>query len=61
MLAAEKYRRYAAECLNLSQSMSAPAGTMLLEMAAMWVRLAEYVEANSGTLGQELTDEFPFK
>jgi hypothetical protein len=45
MSAAERYRRYAADCLRLANAARAQAEkVMLVEMADRWVRLAEQVE-----------------
>jgi hypothetical protein len=44
MSRAEKYRRHAADCLRFAQSVNAPDDrTMLVEIAATWLRLAERV------------------
>jgi hypothetical protein len=46
MSRAEKYRQHAADCARLAQSVSAPQDrAVLMEMAAMWLRLAERAEA----------------
>ena len=46
-MTAEKYRRYAAECLELMRIRSdARSGTVLLTMAAAWTKLAEQAEKN---------------
>jgi hypothetical protein len=46
MSAAENYRRYAADCARLAQSVSAPEDrARMMEMAALWLRVAESVEA----------------
>jgi hypothetical protein len=40
------YRQHAADCLRLAQLASAPQDKGLLaEMAAMWLRLAEFTES----------------
>ena len=45
MSKAEEYKRHAAECVKLSQVFRDPGHrSLLMEMAAMWLRLAEYVE-----------------
>jgi hypothetical protein len=45
MAGAEQYRRYAAECVRVSQLASNPADkTMLLEMAQKWRELADRAE-----------------
>jgi hypothetical protein len=42
MSRAEKYREYAADCLQLAQSVSTPHDrTALVQMAVTWLRLAE--------------------
>ena len=46
MSAAETYRQHAGDCVRLAQSVSGPEDrTLLMEMAAMWLRLAERAEA----------------
>jgi len=46
MSVAEMYRQHAADCVRLAQSVSGPEDrTLLMEMAAMWLRLAERAEA----------------
>jgi hypothetical protein len=50
MSAAETYRQHAADCVRLAQSVSAPQDrALLMEMAAMWLRLADHAE----TVGKE--------
>ena len=45
MTAADTYRRYAAECAKMSEGhQNADFKAMLLEMAAMWLRLADFAE-----------------
>src|SRR5258708_7217232 len=45
MSTAEKYRRHAADCLRLALSVGAPGDrALLMEMAAMWLRLVERAE-----------------
>jgi hypothetical protein len=45
MSKAEKYREYARFCVELAQSASLPDDrARLIEMAQLWVRLAERVE-----------------
>jgi hypothetical protein len=45
MSTAAKYKRHAADCLRLAQSVSASGDRVLLiEMAAMWLRLADRAE-----------------
>jgi hypothetical protein len=45
MTRGDDYRRYAAECLALAQRRkNADDKTRLLEMAALWLRMAESVE-----------------
>jgi hypothetical protein len=50
MSAGATYRQHAADCLRLAQLASAPKDKALLaEMAAMWLRLAEFAESNVTT------------
>jgi hypothetical protein len=50
MSKAEEYKRHAAECAKLSQVFRDPGHrAVLMEMAAMWLRLAEHVEAREDT------------
>jgi hypothetical protein len=45
MITADNYRRYAAECVMLSQRSRNPSDkATLVEMAALWLRLAEFAE-----------------
>ena len=45
MSTAETYRRHAADCLRLAHSASSPTDrALLMEMAALWQRLAERAE-----------------
>jgi hypothetical protein len=54
MRAADTYRQYAAECVSLSQRRDgASEKALLVEMATMWLRLAELAEKN------ERSDESP--
>ncbi len=47
MTASDTFRRYAAECLAMSQQPeNAHKQIMLVDMAAMWLRLAELAEKN---------------
>jgi hypothetical protein len=49
MTDAETYRRHAAECLRIShQRQDANAKAMLVQMATMWIKLAELAEKNGG-------------
>ena len=42
MAVADQYRRYAAECIRVAQQIQNPTDkSMLLQMAEMWIRLAE--------------------
>jgi hypothetical protein len=42
---AEDYRRYAAECLRIAQTISSPSEkSVLLQMAETWQRLASQIE-----------------
>jgi hypothetical protein len=46
MSTAEKYRQHAADCVRLAQSVSSLGDrATLMEMAAIWMRLAERAEA----------------
>ncbi len=50
MTDAETYRRYAAECLRMShQRPDANAKAVLVQMATMWIKLAEIAEKNGST------------
>jgi hypothetical protein len=54
MTAADTYRRYAAECMSMSQRRENVSDkALLLQMATMWLRLAEFAERN------EAADESP--
>jgi hypothetical protein len=45
MTAADTYRRYAVECVGMSQRGKNPSDkALLLKMATMWLRLAEFAE-----------------
>jgi hypothetical protein len=47
---AEDYRRYAAECLRIAQTISSPGEkNVLLQMAETWRRLASQVESRAGS------------
>jgi hypothetical protein len=47
-MAAERYRRYALECLALANRTAAPLSNVaLLDMARFWARLADLAEKNS--------------
>jgi hypothetical protein len=49
MTKADEYRRYAAQCLALSQNhANADDKARLLTMAEMWLRIAEVAEKNQG-------------
>jgi len=49
MCTGAEYRQHAVDCLRLAQLTSAPQDkTVLTELAAMWLRLAEFTE-NAGT------------
>jgi hypothetical protein len=57
MSAGTKYRQHAADCLRLAQLMSAPQDKGLLaEMAAMWLRLAEFAESTAITVSNDADD-----
>jgi hypothetical protein len=50
MTKADEYRRYAAECLTLSQRHeNVDDKARLITMAQKWLRLAEAAEKNEGT------------
>ena len=50
MSAAETYRQHAGDCVRLAQSISSPEDrALLMEMAAMWLRLAERAESMAKT------------
>jgi hypothetical protein len=51
MSTAAKFRRHVADCFRLAQSISAPKDrALLIEMAAMWLRLADRSEIIRGAL-----------
>jgi hypothetical protein len=57
MTKADEYRRYAAECLALSQRQEdASDKAKFLTMAEMWLRIAEAAEKNQGTDGPSPDD-----
>ena len=50
MTAADTYRRYAAECVSMSQRReNVRDKALLLQMATMWLKLAEFAERNEST------------
>jgi len=50
MTVADTYRRYAAECVSLSQQREDVSDkALLLKMATMWLRLAEFAGKNEST------------
>jgi hypothetical protein len=50
MIVADIYRRYAAECVNMSRRRdNVSEKALLLQMATMWLHLAEFAERNKGT------------
>jgi hypothetical protein len=50
MIVADIYRRYAAECVNMSRRReNVNDKALLLQMATMWLHLAEFAEKNKGT------------
>jgi hypothetical protein len=50
MIVADIYRRYAAECISMSQKRETVSDkALLLQMATMWLHLAEFAERNKGT------------
>jgi hypothetical protein len=48
MSRADRYRQFAAECVRVAQQSSNPDKALLLEMAAVWRRLAERA-SNAGS------------
>lgn len=47
MAVADTYRRYAAECVSMSERVDNPSDkAQFLKMATMWLRLAEFAEQN---------------
>jgi hypothetical protein len=60
MTASEIYRRYAAECLRMSACRPIEDKAALVQMATMWVRLAEIAESALKVGGETGgTDESP--
>ena len=50
MVVADIYRRYAAECVSMSQRReNVDDKALLLQMATMWLNLAEFAEKNDST------------
>jgi hypothetical protein len=50
MTAADTYRRYADECVSMSRRRENVSDkALLLQMATMWLRLAQFTEGNEGT------------
>jgi hypothetical protein len=50
MIVADIYRGYAAECIEMSRRReNANDKALLLQMATMWLHLAEFAEKNKGT------------
>jgi hypothetical protein len=50
MTAADTYRRYAAECVSMSQRRENVSDkALLLQMATMWLQLAQFAEKNENT------------
>jgi hypothetical protein len=46
-MAAEDYRRHAAECLRMAEQITEPGGkAVMIDMARSWLRLAEQAETN---------------
>ena len=55
-----RYRQYAANCLNIAQnSVDLAAKLALLDMAQVWVMLAEEAERNGGRLADPGVREAP--
>jgi hypothetical protein len=49
MIVADIYRRYAAECVDMSRRReNVNDKAVLLQMATMWLHLAEFAEKNKG-------------
>jgi hypothetical protein len=47
MTVADTYRRYAAECVSMSERVNNPSDkAQFLKMATMWLRLVEFAEKN---------------
>ncbi len=58
MSAGETYRQHAGDCLRLAQLASTPQDKMLLaEMAAMWLRLAEFAESAGVTVPDDAGED----
>jgi hypothetical protein len=50
MIVADIYRRYAAECVDMSRRReNVNDKALLLQMATMWLNLAEFAEKNKNT------------
>jgi hypothetical protein len=50
MIVADIYRRYAAECVDMSRRReNVNDKAQLLQMATMWLNLAEFAEKNKST------------
>jgi hypothetical protein len=50
MIVADIYRRYATECVNMSRRCeNVNDKALLLQMATMWLHLAEFAEGNKDT------------
>jgi hypothetical protein len=50
MAVADIYRRHAAECVSMSQRRENSSDkALLLQMATMWLHLAEFAEKNEST------------
>jgi hypothetical protein len=57
MTTAETYRRYAAECVALSKRReSQDERVMLVKMAEMWLRLADFAEKHQSTYDDSSRD-----
>ena len=55
-----RYRKYAANCLKFAQSSADPnAKLALLNMAQIWIMLAEEAERNGGLLRDPVTRKAP--
>ena len=50
MFSADRYKQFAAECVNVAQQTSSPRDkAVLLQMAETWLKLAEKASKSEGT------------
>lgn len=57
MIVANIYRRYAAECVSMAQGRDSVSDkALLLQMATMWLKLAEFAEKSKITDESSATD-----